>query len=734
MALAGQEGEPLTGASGVSRILSSRPHLSLRVYAIAVLLCSLAAVSFALRTPLVSVRVGAEPGGRSKFEDGERRRTVSGDRTVSFRPSPGKIGVEVPANLLPDLAEPRGSRLENARYWRDRDRIVEMLAAGVVRIDFGDGAHMIARSSPRELGSIPINFWVPLATGAAALLVSLWVWTLRPGEWAARLFGIGGIGFFAGCVTMALVSGMGLGLGGTDEHLLMILNYASTLLYGGSLTALFARFPLPLIGARWLWLLVVVNAAAAAVVALDAIRGAIDVALIVALLDCVAMVALALAQAWRCRKEPRHRAALVPIAVTTGISVFAFSVLSMGAMLFGNMPVVPPEFSASVLLLMYLGLAVAITRARLFALGRRALSLLLSACVIVLFVVVGILLLASVTKQRDMALLLSCLAAAIIYLPAQEWLNRRAERLRDHHTRDLLQVAGDIALGATPQAASQAWRDAAGAMFDPLEAAAAVYSGAHPEIREGGVTLYLPSPVESAGILLRYPGGGARVFGAGDVATASRFGALVRQLIEARDAYMRGVLEERTRIARDLHDDVNARLLTSLHRTDTEAMHADVRSAIADIRMITTGLSGPPQSLHGLFGTLRHETQVRMAAAGIALDWTLVPKGDVDCPLDYPQHRHILSIVRECVSNVIHHAGASSARVNVAVVGGWLAIDVSDDGRGLDASRVGGSGLGNASRRAAALGGEFAIRSSSGRTVARLRVPIEDRTASATAG
>ncbi len=261
-------------------------------------------------------------------------------------------------------------------------------------------------------------------------------------------------------------------------------------------------------------------------------------------------------------------------------------------------------------------------------------------------------------------------------------------------------------------------------MFEPLEVEAADFSGDQPRIMESGSALYFPSPMADAALLLRYPGGGTRIFGASDLDTIRRFSELVRRLLDARDAYMRGVTEERGRIARDLHDDVSARLLTSLHRPNPEAMHEDVRSAMADIRTIVTGLSGAPQSFTAMLANLRHETQGRLEAAGISLDWPLPPAGEEMGSLDYSSGRHIVSIVRECVSNIIRHAVASSARIWIRTDENRIIVDIEDDGCGIESDTPRGNGLANAARRAISIGGTFDIASNGMGTQVRLDVPL----------
>jgi signal transduction histidine kinase len=584
--------------------------------------------------------------------------------------------------------------------------------------------HFVAIARPRTLSDLTTGFWLSLVAGSIAALAGLWVWVLRPRAWAPVMFALSGVGLFVGCATIALNISAGLGLNGTIDQAMLVANYTWGQLCSGTIVALFARFPLPLVRPFWLWLLAITCVLTAIDVTFDCLPGAVDLAIVTGVIHSGLIVLLLGLQAWHVRSDPDSAAAFRPIAIGAGISVVLFCVLTLAGQWDGGKPLASPDMTAPLLLMVYLGLGIAIIRARLFALGRWALGMLLSACAILLFLVLDAILLATVTEQRDLAFFVSAALGATVYLPMREWMLRRAERLRDGQTRDLLQFAGKIALALTPQAASDAWHAAVIAMFEPLELVQTPFLTADPEIQESGSALYLPAPNGRAALLLRYPGGGARMFGPPDLETAVRFGELIRQLTAARDAYMRGVTEERSRIARDLHDDVSARLLTSLHRNSAQAIQQDVRSAMADIRTIVTGLSGTPQSLHALLANLRHETQARLEAANIALDWPLTSAGEESCALDYVSYRHILSIVRECVSNIIRHAAASEARIIVDIVGSRLVVEISDNGSGLSPHAPHGNGLLNAARRAESLDGTFEIIPGPAGMTACLNVPL----------
>jgi signal transduction histidine kinase len=94
-----------------------------------------------------------------------------------------------------------------------------------------------------------------------------------------------------------------------------------------------------------------------------------------------------------------------------------------------------------------------------------------------------------------------------------------------------------------------------------------------------------------------------------------------------------------------------------------------------------------------------------------------------DLTLGADLRRQVFLIFKESVNNIVRHSGCDRAEVNLSVEGPRLVLEVTDNGRGFDASNgSGGNGLQSMRRRAASLGGEFHLTSRNGTTIT-LRVP-----------
>jgi signal transduction histidine kinase len=135
---------------------------------------------------------------------------------------------------------------------------------------------------------------------------------------------------------------------------------------------------------------------------------------------------------------------------------------------------------------------------------------------------------------------------------------------------------------------------------------------------------------------------------------------------------------------------------------------ADLEETIAQIRVTIFSLQGPRlrgRSVRGEILAIATE-----ASASLGFQPRLHLDGPIDTVVDEASATHVLAVLRETLSNVARHAGASAATVDVVVRDGLLSVDVADDGVGPGvAQRVGGQGLANLRRRAESLGGTLQV-------------------------
>jgi signal transduction histidine kinase len=214
-------------------------------------------------------------------------------------------------------------------------------------------------------------------------------------------------------------------------------------------------------------------------------------------------------------------------------------------------------------------------------------------------------------------------------------------------------------------------------------------------------------------------------------------------LADARRREGARAVEERRRIARDLHDSVSQALYSTILHTRTAqqalgqaggAPGGRARRAVAEIAEL---IGGAQTELRGLILEL-HRDPVRdglvvaLARQAGAVSQTEGLAIDVQGPLprlalSEVVESQLFAIGREALLNVQKHADASEAHVRVEAQHGEVLLEIRDNGRGFDttAGRPGHFGVDSMRSRAAEIGGRLAITSAPGSgTVVRVRVPV----------
>jgi signal transduction histidine kinase len=215
-----------------------------------------------------------------------------------------------------------------------------------------------------------------------------------------------------------------------------------------------------------------------------------------------------------------------------------------------------------------------------------------------------------------------------------------------------------------------------------------------------------------------------------------------RELAEARRREHEQAMEERLRIARDLHDSVSQALFsTALHTRMAEkalvqeggSPSGRVGRALASIEEITKRVHGEIHALifelhrdpldDGLVAALTRHAAGVGAADGLTVD---VRGPEPRLALSERVEGQLFAIGKEAIVNVLKHAGASTAHVRVEAQPRQVVVEIRDDGRGFDpaAEHPGHFGLDSMRSRAEEIGGRVAITSTPGTgTLVRVCVP-----------
>lgn len=207
----------------------------------------------------------------------------------------------------------------------------------------------------------------------------------------------------------------------------------------------------------------------------------------------------------------------------------------------------------------------------------------------------------------------------------------------------------------------------------------------------------------------------------------------------------RAIEQERTRIARNIHDDVGASLTrislltqaaldeSTAHSPTLEKIYESTRATTRSMDEIVWAVNPRHDNTESLVYYLGNFAQSFLGAAGIR------------CRLESPPHlpeatltsqirHHVFLCCKEALHNVVKHAAANEVVVHIALEEGVLVIRITDNGRGIvapagdsaaGAQAVSGDGLDNMRQRMAEIRGTCSIkRGPTGGTTVAFSVPL----------
>lgn len=252
----------------------------------------------------------------------------------------------------------------------------------------------------------------------------------------------------------------------------------------------------------------------------------------------------------------------------------------------------------------------------------------------------------------------------------------------------------------------------------------------------------MDSPWISGALEVSTTGGEERTNRPGPPGRTQRHGEYISHRGHIRGHWRRlAVVEERNRLARDLHDSVKQqmfaltmlmgsaqlemdessearRILAQAERTATSAQQ-EMTTLIQALRPVALANSDLGAALRKLCGEweARHGIVCALEAPGpLAMD------GDAE--------QEIFRVAQEALANIAKHSDATHVDVRAEDDHGALVLRIRDNGHGFDVAEAQGRGLGLSTmrERLARLGGTLQISSSVGGTIVEARAPLSQRT------
>jgi signal transduction histidine kinase len=214
----------------------------------------------------------------------------------------------------------------------------------------------------------------------------------------------------------------------------------------------------------------------------------------------------------------------------------------------------------------------------------------------------------------------------------------------------------------------------------------------------------------------------------------------IQDLLTTRQAL--AVVEERNRLARDLHDTVkqqvfaNALLVRAArkqltHDPATALKHLEAAEALSEqtqqeLITLIRALRPPALADKGLADMVRDFGDEWSRQMGIAVELRL--QGERETPLAIEET--LFRVIQEALANVARHSGAHAVNIHLEWEPDRIHLRVQDDGTGFDAARPPGNGVGlaNMRERVETAQGRFCVESSPAGTVVEASIPLmEDK-------
>ena len=205
-------------------------------------------------------------------------------------------------------------------------------------------------------------------------------------------------------------------------------------------------------------------------------------------------------------------------------------------------------------------------------------------------------------------------------------------------------------------------------------------------------------------------------------------------------------VEERTRLARELHDAVKQQLFaiqtsaataqtrldddTTGARTAIDQVRASARDAMNEMKALIEQLQASPLENTGLVAALQQQCEALELRTGaqVSFEAGVLPESTALIP---GTQQALFRAAQEALSNVARHARAAHVTVRLGQSGENLELTVRDDGAGFDPmEQQAGMGLQNMKARVCEMSGVFLLKASPGQgTLVGFAVPCNVRTA-----
>ena len=592
-----------------------------------------------------------------------------------------------------------------------QDKASSILKANEIRLQGKDGTqYTLYPEAIRPVRTLPVLYWLQLLVGGCIFFVSSAVlaFSSKDSKIVNTCFAVTGFSFLVIASVVAAYSSRELAIDGQLFSILAMVQYFASLIFVMFFVAIFCFYPMRIKHSwRLMFLLFLTSLLSLLHVfqLFDSLLFGVYALFYIIAIYGIFFITLQYNYTRGFIVERASLRWLVYALITGDVLFFIISIVPLVA----DLSLIHKLFFYWVALLcVYIGVALGLKKYKLFKLELWALYSWIWMFGGLIVLGLAVLLVTFFKLNSIVALLFSALAVGWLYFPLRHWLwENYAFGFNRAHYQDRLPELLEIILSSkSVRSSKEQWEFLLRQVFDPVLVMHETDNNDEIEIKESGAVLHVPEFGDIPAIGLAGVERGSRLFNTNDVRFLNSMMILFENAQKFKGAYEQGVHEERTRIARDLHDDVAARLLTLIHKTEGTPQEPLAREALVTLRESINSLGGrKEQKLDDVLRELQVDVKFRLDAVKIKLNWTQ-DRRTYQKTFTSRQATNFKRVTQEIITNILKHANATAVQVDCHITDAFFILEVCDNGNTkLMKHWVNGRGVNNIRTRMKESGG-----------------------------
>lgn len=578
---------------------------------------------------------------------------------------------------------------------------------------------------------LPLLFWVQIIAANLAIVIGVWLWSFRQKDNAAKQYFMSAI-FIALCIfPAAIYSTRALAIPGDIFHLLSIIDHFGLYLFCAAMLSLNWFFPYPLLDIKlprylysiffFLWLS---NSFQLLLNFDTSIRG-------VAVFTLTGVVLMVIAHWRRNRKQPQYLIMIkwFSLATIVGPSLFVCAIFLPP--LFNIHPPISQGFAFVAFLIIYLSMAIAVSRYKLFEYERWWSEGLIWLFFGLLVIGMDVLIIFLLNLSFQQANWLTLAIAGWLYFPLRQLILNKLLLKNDHDLITHFPFVVSVIAGSSNQDELLAgFEHCLMRIFNPLHITRKKQVFNKTQLAYDGSHITIPLPEQPNSIEIFYADRGKRLFNSYDYKTTKALLDLFKHALIAQKSKEDGMRSERRRIRQDMHDSLGGYLLSIMHRKSDPHSALLARYAWNELRDILSALDERESPLS--VELLRWKSTLEKLATNENLTFNFLVHERIlnsNVTLNSFQRLNLGQILREATTNAFRHANPSVISVDCTYQHSSFACTIENNGdTSSPETWVTGRGIRHIKKRTEQLKGtvEWHL-TKSANLVMTLSIPLENK-------